>query len=333
MVAEMSGNHGGKIDSAHNIIEQAKESGADAVKIQVYRPDTITLNSNKKDFQIPNSDPWADYKNLYNLYQYAHTPWEWIPELTEEASKVGIELFPSVFDHTSVEFMEKTGCNAYKVAAPEINDIPLLKVVAETQKPVIISTGQASIEDIDLAITTLNKNGCNEIILLKCTSAYPAPAESMNLRTIPDMQQRFNCLAGLSDHSTGIEIATASVAIGAKMIEKHFRLVEEKETVDSFFSLTPEKFNDMVSAVRTVEKALGKVKYSLTDEEARASTNRRSLYVSQAIQQGDKFTTENVKSVRPGYSLPPVEYEKILGKTATQDLDIGDRLDWSSFAA
>ncbi len=224
IIAEMSGNHGGDVARAKEIIHQAKWAGADAIKLQVYRPDTITLKSDKADFAIPASSAWAGYGNMYDLYQYAHTPWEWMPELVEEAESVGIDIFGSVFDSTSVDLMEELRACAYKIASPEINDIPLLQYIAATGKPVILSTGLASLSDVELAVKTLRDGGCDQIALLKCTTAYPAPVEEANLRTIPNLHQTFGCPSGLSDHTIGNAVSIAAVAIGAVMIEKHFTL-------------------------------------------------------------------------------------------------------------
>ncbi len=328
LIAEMSGNHGGDIERAKEIVRQAKTAGADAVKIQVYRPDTITLDSDKADFSIPSDNAWAQYRNLYNLYEYAHTPWEWIPRLIEVAQEVDIEIFGSVFDHTSIYFMEQCGCAAYKIASPEINDIPLLRAVAETGKPVILSSGLADLADLELAVETLREAGCEQIVLLKCTTAYPAPAEEANLRTIPNLQQTFGTLAGLSDHTEGVAVPIAAVALGAVMIEKHFTLEDEERTVDSFFSLTPAEFGEMVQAVRTAEQALGRVVYGLTTEAAKNRHGRRSLYISAPIKAGERFTADNIQSVRPGYGLAPKYYQKILGMRARCDMEIGDRLEW-----
>ena len=328
LIAEMSGNHGGDIERAKEIIRQAKAAGADAVKIQVYRPDTITLNSDKEDFLIPAENAWAQYQNLYNLYEYAHTPWEWIPQLIEMAQEVDIEIFGSVFDLTSVEFMEQCGCAAYKIASPEINDIPLLRVVAATGKPVILSTGLADLADLELAVDTLRESGCEDIVLLKCTTAYPAPAEEANLRTIPNLSETFGCLSGLSDHTVGAGVPVAAVALGAVMVEKHFTLEDEERTVDSFFSLTPSEFGEMVDAIRTAEQALGGVVYGLTQEAVKNRQGRRSLYISAPIKAGERFSKKNIKSVRPGYGLSPKYYDQALEMRAARDLQVGERLVW-----
>jgi len=328
LVAEMSGNHGGGIDKALEIIKKAKQSGADAVKIQVYRPDTITLDSDSEDFAIPAGSPWESYGNMYKLYQYAHTPWEWVPQLFEEASKQDIDIFGSVFDLTSVDFLEEQGCCAYKIASPEVVDVPLLRRVAQTGKPVIVSTGLSDLSDLELAIKTLNDNGCHQIVLLKCTTAYPAPVSEANLRTIPNLKETFGYPAGLSDHTEGIGVPVASVALGASMIEKHFMLGDQDSTVDSFFSLTPVQFEEMAKAVRQAQAALGNVVYGVTDEAKKNINARRSLYVSAPVKKGGVFTESNIKSVRPGFGLAPKYFDKVLGSKARMDLKCGDRLTW-----
>ena len=328
IIAELSGNHGGKIEKAIEMIHAAHKAGADAIKIQVYRPDTITLNSDKADFAIAKDNAWADYKNLYNLYKYAHTPWHWLPELFNVAKQLNIELFGSVFDDTSVDELEKFPVKAYKIASPEIVDLGLLEKVAKTGKPVIVSTGLANIGDIFTAVSHLKSHGCNDIILLKCTTAYPTPPEEVNLKTIANLQQTFNCLAGLSDHTMGIGVSIAAVALGATVIEKHIKLADEKDTVDSFFSLTIEQFQQMIVEIRRAEKAVGNVNYDLTPGANLNKNGRRSLYVSAAIKQGELFTEHNIKSVRPGFGLPTQYKSIVLGRKATQDLELGDRLCW-----
>lgn len=328
IIAELSGNHGGSLDRAIKMIEEAKQANADAVKIQVYRPDTITLNCNKKDFRIHTDNAWAAYGTLYELYQYAHTPWEWLSDLFEVAQKLGIELFGSVFDETSVDILEKYSVAAYKIASPEINDIPLLKKVATTNKPVILSTGIASLNEIAEAVSVLKNNGCEDIVLLKCSTAYPAPIQETNLKTIPNLQDTFNLPAGFSDHTLGIGAAIAAVSLGASVIEKHIKIDDELETVDSFFSLSIDEFKVMVQEVRNAEKALGSINYDLTPEVKTNRHGRRSLYISAPIKKGERFTKDNIKSVRPGYGMETKYMDIILGRHAACDLDIGDRVNW-----
>lgn len=328
IIAELSGNHGGNIEHALDLLRAAHDAGADAVKLQVYRPDTITLNTDKADFAIPEGNAWAAYKNLYNLYEYAHTPWEWLPRLFETAAELGIELFGSVFDETSVDELEKHPVRVYKIASPEIIDQALLEKVAKTGKPVIVSTGLAGIADIDEAVRCLRTHGCQDIVLLKCTTAYPTPPEEANLKTIQNLKETFLCHAGLSDHTVGIGVSIAAVALGASVIEKHIKLDNAEETVDSFFSLTVAEFQAMVGEIRNAEKAIGRVQYDLTPGALLNKHGRRSLYVSAPIKMGQRFSAQNIKSVRPGYGLEPKYKSIVLGRTASKDLDIGDRLSW-----
>ncbi|MGK5093316.1 pseudaminic acid synthase [Deltaproteobacteria bacterium TL4] len=328
IVAEMSGNHDGDIRKAKQIIHAAKDAGADAVKLQTYRADTITLDCGNEDFLIPKDNPWEQHKTMFSLYELAYTPWEWHEELIQEANRLEIDIFSSPFDLTAVDFLESLQIPAYKIASPEITDIPLLKRVANTGKPVIVSNGVATLEDLYLAVKTLRENGCDQIILLKCTTAYPAPPEEINLRTIPHMAETFECVTGLSDHTTGIGIPVAAVACGAKLIEKHLVLDRSECGVDSFFSLEPGEFKQMVEEIRKVEKALGTVCYELTASARKNLRGRRSLYISKDIRQGESFTVNNIKSVRPAFGLHPKHYESILGRHAKKDLKKGERLTW-----
>ena len=328
IIAELSGNHGGCLDKCIKLLNAACDTGADAIKLQAYRPDTITLDSDKQDFRIAKDNAWGAHNTLYQLYQKAHTPWEWFPALFKEARKRGVELFGSVFDETSVDELEKFSCKAYKIASPEIVDMGLLQKVASTGKPVIVSTGLANIVDIAQATKWLREGGCDEIILLKCTSAYPTPPEEVNLSTIANLEDTFDCFAGLSDHTIGIGVAIGAVALGAKVIEKHVMLNDGKETVDSFFSLSPTEFQQMIEEIRRVEKAIGKIEYDLTDSAEKNTSGRRSLYVSAPLRKGEKFTEKNIKSVRPSYGLAPKYKPKVLGKFAKVDLNVGDRLSW-----
>ena len=325
IIAEMSANHGGKISKAKNIIIKAKEAGADAIKIQTYKPETMTINSRKKDFLINKNSPWAQHGSLFNLYKKAQTPWEWQKELFQLAKENDIIMFSSPFDITSVDFLEKLDSPAYKVASPEINDIPLLIKIATTKKPVILSTGLANYSDLKLAITTLKNNGCNDIGVLKCNSSYPAPFDEINLNTITDYPKRFDCIPGLSDHTIGDAIPIASISLGAKIIEKHFTIDDDK-TPDSFFSMNFKDFKIMVEKIRNVEKALGNINYDYTKSMLKNINSRRSLYVSKPIKKGELITDLNMKSVRPAYGLHPKYYHEIIGKRAKLDLKVGDRL-------
>jgi pseudaminic acid synthase len=328
LIAELSGNHAGKLEKAIALIEAAAEAGADAIKLQVYRPDTITLNSDKDDFKIYKGNKWESYSTLYGLYEYAYTPWEWLPELFAVANRLNVALFGSVFDESSVDELEKFNVPAYKIASPEVFDIGLLIKVAQTGKPVIISTGLAALGDMDLAIQTLREHGCQDIVILKCTTAYPTPYNQVDLRTIPNLQETFHCHVGLSDHTLGITVPIAAVALGAKVIEKHIKLDDESESVDSFFSLTIAQFKNMMEAVNDAFQALGQVSYDLTPESKKNRMGKRSLYVSADIKQGEEFTEENVKSVRPGHGLHTKYKPEVLGKKARKDLTLGDRLSW-----
>ncbi|MBC7427484.1 MAG: pseudaminic acid synthase [Bacteriovorax sp.] len=325
LVAEMSGNHGGKIEKAIEIIHAAKAAGADAIKLQTYTADTITLKSSKPDFKLP-PGPWEDYSTLHDLYQEAYTPWEWHEQLFNEARKIGLDIFSSPFDHTAVDFLEQFNPTVYKLASPEITDIPLIAKMAQTGKPIIISSGIATLEDLELAVETLRANGCDKFIMLKCTTAYPSPLDEVNLRTMVDMAQKFDCFVGVSDHTLGTTVPLAATTLGASMIEKHFTITKAEETVDSFFSLDQEEFSQMVTQVRNVELCLGKVDYELSSKAKLNLGGRRSLYISKNMSKGDIITPQNVRSVRPSHGLHPKYYSQVLGKKVKCDLEIGDRL-------
>ena len=328
IVAEMSGNHSHSIDQAIEVIRAAHRAGADAIKLQTYTADTITLKSSKEDFLIEKSSPWVEHSTLWDLYNKAYTPWEWHGQLFEEARHLGLEIFSSPFDHSSVGFLEQFDPPAYKIASPEITDIPLIEKISSTGKPVIVSTGLADFDDIELVINTLRSKGVSDIILLKCTTAYPAPPEEANLSTIPDMSRRFGVVSGLSDHTLGSAVPVASVVLGASLIEKHFRLNNAEETVDSFFSMNESDFRQMIMDVRTAEQAIGKVSYDITDSARKSLRGRRSLYVAKPINAGEIFTEENIRSVRPAKGLHPKHYYDVLGRQANTDLQTGDRLSW-----
>lgn len=327
VVAEMSGNHGGSLARALEIVQAAARAGADAIKLQTYTADTITLKSDDEDFRLP-SGPWAAHANLWDLYDKAHTPWDWHEPIFREARALGLEVFSSPFDESAVDLLERLGVPAYKIASPEITHIPLLEKVARTGKPVILSSGIAALEDLELALSTLRGAGAREIVLLKCTTAYPAPPEESNLRTIPDIIQRFGVLSGLSDHSIGTGVPVAAVALGASMIEKHFTLDGGEETVDSFFSSGELEFSRLVKDIRLVDQALGRICYEITPSALSSMRGRRSLYVSALIREGEAFTPANVKCVRPAFGLHPRHYNEVLGRTAARDLPAGERLRW-----
>jgi len=327
IVAELSANHKHDIEVAKDTIYAIKESGADAVKLQTYTPDTITIDCDKEYFQIKKGSLWEG-KTLYQLYQEAYTPWEWHYELKELAEKLGLVFFSTPFDKTAVDFLEGLNVPAYKVASYEITDIPLIEYIASKGKPVIISTGIATLCDIQEALDACKRVGNEQVILLKCTSSYPTPLEEVNLRTIPHMAETFNCLVGISDHTLGISVPIAAVALGAKVVEKHFILSKELDTPDKAFSLSPEEFSQMVKSIREVERALGKVSYELTPRMKESRESCRSLFVVKDMKAGETFSEENVKSIRPGHGLPPKFLKDILGRKAKKDIKKGTPLSW-----
>lgn len=328
IIAEMSANHLQNFDIAVETIKAMKEAGADAVKFQTYTPDTITIDCDNEYFQIKQGTIW-DGKVLYNLYEEAYTPWDWQPKLKRIAEDLGLIAFSSPFDKTSVDFLEDMDVPSYKIASFEITDIPLIEYVASKGKPIIISTGIASLDDIQLAIDTCKKVGNNQIAILKCTSSYPAPLEEINLNTIPDLSKKFDCVVGLSDHTLGGEVSTAAVALGAKIIEKHFILDREMGGPDSEFSMEPHEFKQMVDSIRNVEKALGKVCYDLSNKMKVNREFSRSLFVVNDIKKGEIITEDNVRSVRPGFGLHPKYLKDILGKRVKKDLKKGIPFDLS----
>jgi len=324
IIAELSANHNGSIEVAIETIKAAKRAGADCIKLQTYRADTITIDSKKDDFLIKGGSIW-DGKNLFELYQEAFTPWEWHKQLFEVAREEGLVSFSSPFDPTSVELLESLNVPAYKIASFEITDIPLIELVASKGKPVIISTGIATIEDIELAIHACHRMGNHDIALLKCTSSYPAPIEEANMIMVKDLAKRFGVIAGLSDHTMGSTVPIVATCFGAKIIEKHFILDHSIGGPDASFSMDETEFTQMVKAVREAERAIGVVDYQLTEKQLHGKDYCRSLYVTDEIKAGETFTKENIKSVRPGFGLHPKYYKEILGKTATKDLEKGDR--------
>ena len=325
IVAELSGNHNGKYSRIKKLVISAKEAGADLIKLQTYKADTITLNSNKSDFKINKKSPWKKNKNLWDLYSKAYTPWEWHKKIFKLGKKLNIEIFSSPFDETAVDLLEKLNCPAYKIASAEINHIPLLVKVAKTKKPVILSIGLATLSDLNIAIKVLKKNGCKKIIILQCVSSYPAPIEEQNLITIPALKKKFKTLVGISDHSLGLATPITSVALGAKLIERHFNLDDKTKTVDSFFSLKKAGFENMVKEVRNTELALGKINFGVSKSSKKNMNSRRSIYVSKTIKKGEKITQENIRVVRPAFGLHPKYFQKILGKTTKKHLNTADR--------
>lgn len=325
IIAELSANHGGKIEIAKATIKAAKEIGVNAIKLQTYTADTLTLNSDNEDFIIKGGTLW-DNKTLYELYKEAYLPWEWHKELFDYARSIDIDIFSTPFDKSAVDFLEQFNSSAYKIASFEITDYELIRYTASKGKPIIISTGIATIDEIQDAVDICKSVGNNEIILLKCTSAYPAALEDANLLTIPNLSQTFGVIAGFSDHTLGITAPIVAVSLGAKVIEKHFILDKSIGGVDATFSLDKKEFEEMIKAVRDAEKLMGKVDYSLTEKKKKSRQFARSLYISKDIKKGEVFTEENIRSVRPGYGLHPKYLKDILGKVAEKDYKFGERL-------
>lgn len=325
IVAEMSANHGGALKMALQTVHAIKETGANAIKIQTYTADTITLNCDKPEFMARPGGLWDGYR-LYDLYQKAYTPWEWHKAIFEEAKKIGIMCFSTPFDKTAINLLESLDNPVYKIASMEITDIPLIEYIASKQKPIIMSTGVATIEDINLALEACRRVGNNDITLLKCTSAYPAPIEDANLATMRDMKERFGVKVGLSDHTLGSDVAVAAVALGAEVIEKHFIIDRAIGGPDCEFSMNKEEFATMVKSIRNVEKAIGRVTYPTDISQIKGRQFSRSLYVAENMKKGDVITEKNVRSVRPGYGLHPKYLPQILGKTVNRDLEMGTRM-------
>lgn len=326
IIAEMSANHNGSLQTALDTIKAAKECGANAIKLQTYTADTITLNCKNDDFMIEGGTLW-DGKNLYELYKEAYTPWEWHEELFEYARSIGIDIFSSPFDKSAVDFLETLNPSAYKIASFEITDYDLIRYTASKGKPIIISTGIAYEEEIEDVVNICKEAGNKNIILLKCTSAYPAPLEDANLLTIPDLAKRFGVVAGFSDHTLGSTAPIAAVALGAKMIEKHFIIDKSIGGADADFSMDAKEFKEMVINIRQTEKLLGSVDYAMNDEKLQNRRFCRSIYVSKDIKKGEKFTEENLKSVRPSYGMHPKHLTDVLGTAAKKDYKFGDRFE------
>jgi len=326
IIAEMSCNHLQNYDYAVEIIKKAKEAGADAIKLQTYTPDTMTIDCNNEYFSLKGTI-WEG-KTLYELYQEAYTPWEWQPKLKKIAEELGLIFFSTPFDKTAVDFLEVLDVPVYKIASYEITDIPLIEYIAEKQKPVIFSIGMGTLTDIDLVLSTIRNKQNNNIALLKCVSAYPTPIKETNLLTIKNIPETFGVIPGLSDHTPTITTSILSVALGARIIEKHLTLDRKLGGPDAKFSLNPEEFKEMVQAVREAEKALGHVTYALNEKQKRSRETARSLFVVKDIQKGEPFSEENIRSIRPGYGLHPKYYQQILGKSAKKGLERGTPLKW-----
>jgi len=324
VVAEISGNHSGKISNLKRLIFKAKRSGCDAVKIQAYQANTITIDSKKKDFLIDKKNTWKKYKNLFSLYKKAETPFKWYAEIFKYCKKIKITVFASVYYISSVKVLEKINCPAYKIASPEITDIPLISCVAKTKKPIILSNGLSNYADLSLAIKTIRKEKNNNIIVLKCTSAYPAPLDEINLKTMIEIKKKFNCLSGFSDHTLGINTAVHAASMGASMIEKHICLKKNIKTIDSFFSSTPHEFKKMISIIRDNLTTTGKIDFTVSKSSKKNMNGRRSLYIVNKIKKDEKLTAKNIRSIRPQYGLHPKYLKKILNKKVKKDIEAGE---------
>lgn len=329
IIAEMSGNHNQSLDRALAIVDAASEAGAHAIKLQTYTPDTMTIDVKGGLFDINDSSSLWKGRNLYDLYKEAHTPWDWHQPIFEHAKKKGLVVFSTPFDETAVDFLEGLNVPAYKIASFENTDFPLLKKVASTGKPVIMSTGLSTLADIDEAVRLLKKEGCRDIILLKCTSTYPATPENSNLLTIPHMSAMFELPVGLSDHTMGIGAAVAAVALGASVIEKHFTLSRADGGVDSAFSIEPGELKQLVVESERAFLSMGKVSYGVQEAEMKSLRYKRSVYAVKNIKKGDVFSADNIRVIRPGDGLPPKYYEKLLGKAAVEDIAAGKPITWS----
>ena len=332
IIAELSANHNGSLDTAIETIKAAKRTGANAIKLQTYTADTLTIDCDKEDFLIKSGSIW-DGQTYYKLYEAAYTPWKWHQSLFDEAKKQGLICFSSPFDKTAVDFLENLNVPAYKIASFEITDIPLIEYVASKGKPIILSTGIATLEDIELALNACRRMGNNDIALLKCTSSYPAPIEEANMLMVKDFAERFGVISGLSDHTMGATVPVVATCFGAKIIEKHFILDRSIGGPDASFSMNEQEFTEMVKAVREAEKAIGIVDYKLTEKQVKGKDFSRSLYVVENIKKGEVITEKNVRSIRPGFGMHPKELKEILGKVANKDLDKGDRFEWNFIKA
>lgn len=329
LIAEISGNHNGSLERAKELIDLAKVNGADCVKIQTYTPDTMTIKSNKDDFLI-SGGLWDGY-NLWDLYDWAQTPYHWQKELFEHAKKIGITIISTPFDETAVDLLESLDCPFYKVASFELTDLPLIKYIAETKKPMILSTGMANEDEIEEAMNVVSKYGCGDFILLHCVSGYPTPVEEINLDTITLLKKKFKCEIGLSDHTLGNTSAILSIALGAKVIEKHFTFDRSEGGPDAEFSMEPHELKDLSENISLAHKAIGVGSFEMKSAEESNIKFRRSIYVVNDIKKGDVFTKENIRRIRPGYGLEPKDYEKIIGLKSKRDLEKGNPLTKKDF--
>ena len=328
IIAEMSGNHNQSLEKALTIIDAAADAGAHAVKIQTYTADTLTINASHGEFLITDPKSLWNGRNLYELYQEAYTPWEWHQAIFDRAKKRDIICFSTPFDETAVDFLEQLDAPAYKIASFENNHLPLLKKVAQTGKPVIMSTGISTLADTEIAVKTLKENGCKELVLLKCTSTYPATPQNSNIITIPHLSQLFNCHAGLSDHTLGIGVAVAAVAIGARVIEKHFTISRAEGGVDAAFSMEPQEFKMLVEESERAFLGLGSVQYGIQEDEKKSLTFKRSIYIVEDMKKGDIFSEKNIRIIRPGLGLSPKYFDTIIGKKINCDAAKGTALNW-----
>ncbi|CAM4392883.1 pseudaminic acid synthase [Saccharibacillus endophyticus] len=328
VIAEMSGNHNHSLERALQIVEEAAKSGADALKLQTYTAETMTLDIHEGDFFIQDSNSLWQGNSLYNLYLEAYTPWEWHKPIFDRASELGMLAFSTPFDETAVDFLEELNVPAYKIASFENTDIQLIRKVAATGKPLIISTGMASVAELDESVRAARAAGCENLVLLKCTSTYPATPENTNISTLPHLEQLFNCTVGMSDHTMGVGVSVAAVALGAVVIEKHFTLRRADGGVDSAFSLEPEELKALVVETERAWKALGSITYGVTDRERESLKHRRSLYISKDLKKGDVLTKENIKAIRPGMGLPTKYLDELLGRTVSKDVIKGTPLTW-----
>lgn len=332
LIAEMSGNHNQSLDRAMDIVEAAAASGADAIKLQTYTADTMTLNTRAPGFVIEDpSSLWAG-RQLYDLYDEAHTPWDWHGPIMERAASLGMHCFSSPFDDTAVDFLESLGAPAYKIASFEITDLPLIRKVAQTGKPMIMSTGMASVAEIDDAVRAAKAEGNDQIVILKCTSTYPATPENTNISTIPNMRETFGVDVGLSDHTMGCGVSVAAVAFGAVLIEKHFTLRRADGGVDSTFSMEPEEFRQLRTETERAWQAIGRITYGGTQAEEKSRAFRRSLYISRDMKAGEVLTRENMRIIRPGYGLSPRFHDELLGKAIKRDVTLGTPVSWDLLA-